>query len=873
MQPDVLPCEPQVHQEKVNILLVDDHPENLLTLEAILADLGENLVKAHSGQEALRCLLEQDFAVILLDVQMPELDGFETATLIRKRPRSRQTPIIFVTAFSTSNNLVFKGYSLGAVDYLLKPLEPAILRSKVNVFVDLYRKTAALERQARQLEMTQRELQVANSQLNHLNADLEQRVLQRTAQLEATNRSLESEIRDRKQAELALQESEKRLRLATMAANLGMWFWDLATGEIVFTPRGLDLFGVQGQTSMTYPEFVAKLHPGDRDRIQGVVAEVLRSRQEYNEEYRVLEPDGQIRWIAARGRGLYNAEGQAVQMMGVVLDITKRKATEAALRQSDERFRQFADNIQDVFWIFELAEDQKRLLYVSPAYEQIWGRSLSALYDDYHEWLDAIHPDDRDRVMLFLCENMVRDEFSVEYRVIRPDGSIRWVRDRGFPVRDAQSGEVVRVTGITEDITDRKQSEAEREQLLASEQAARAEAEAASRIKDEFLAILSHELRSPLNPILGWAKLLRSRKLDEATTHRALETIERNVKLQAQLIEDLLDVSRILRGKLVLNQTHVTLPSTIEAAIETVQLSADAKSISIVSDLDTTLGPVLGDPNRLQQVIWNLLSNAVKFSPDGSTVTIRLRRVDEDPVPPDQAVIGMWPTQSMGDRLPYAKIEVIDTGRGIKPDFLPYVFERFRQADSTTTRVFGGLGLGLAIVRYLIEMHGGAVWVESQGEGHGATFTVLLPLLSATSEAALEPPDASLVLDLSGIRVLLVDDEEDTREVVACTLTQYGAQVTIAQSAREVLTILDRDPPPHILLSDIGMPEMDGYTLLRSLRSRTDDLAQLPAIALTAYASEADTQRTRDVGFQQHIAKPVEPLSVIRAILQLVQST
>lgn len=870
MQPDVLPREPQIEQEKVNILLVDDHPENLLTLEAILGDLGENLVKAHSGQEALRCLLEQDFAVILLDVQMPELDGFETATLIRKRPRSRQTPIIFVTAFSTSNNLVFKGYSLGAVDYLLKPLEPAILRSKVNVFVDLYRKTAALERQTKQLEMTQRELQMANSQLNHLNADLEQRVLQRTAQIEATNRSLESEIHDRKQAELALQESENRLRLATTAAALGMWFWDLVTGEIVFTPRGLQLFGTQAQTSMTYQEFLASLHPDDRPRIHRAVAHVLKSRQEYNEEYRVLWPDGSVHWIAARGRGFYDAEGQPVQMMGVVLDITERKQIEAALRQSEERFRQLAENIQDVFWIFSVSE--KRLIYVSPAYEQIWGRSLQALYDNYREWPEAIHPEDHDRVVLFLRENAVRDEFSVEYRVIRPDGSVRWVRDRGFPVRDA-AGEVTRVTGITEDITDRKQGEAEREQLLASEQAARAEAEAASRIKDEFLAILSHELRSPLNPILGWAKLLRSRKMDETTTHRALETIERNARLQAQLIEDLLDVSRILRGKLVLNQGHVTLSSTIEAAIETVQLNADAKSISIVSDLDTSLGPVLGDPNRLQQVIWNLLSNAVKFSADGSTVIIRLRRAEETLVPPDHAVIGIWPTQTSGDRIPYAKIEVVDTGRGIKPDFLPYVFERFRQADSTTTRVFGGLGLGLAIVRYLIEMHGGAVWAESEGESQGAIFTVLLPLLSATSEADLEQPDSPLSLDLTGVRVLLVDDEEDTREVLACTLTQYGAEVTIACSAQEVLTILDRQTHPHILLSDIGMPEMDGYTLLRTVRSRSDAVGQIPAIALTAYASEADTQRARDAGFQQHIAKPVEPLAVIRTILQLVQTT
>lgn len=379
--------------------------------------------------------------------------------------------------------------------------------------------------------------------------------------------------------------------------------------------------------------------------------------------------------------------------------------------------------------------------------------------------------------------------------------------------------------------------------LYRTAQRDRARAEAANRVKDEFLAVLSHELRTPLNPIQGWARLLRSRKLDPQTIDRALETIERNAHLQTQLIEDLLDVSRILQGKLSLNIAPVNLMTTITAALETVRLSAEAKGIQIETILHPNVGQVLGDAGRLQQVIWNLLSNSIKFTSHGGRMQIWLERVGDS-----------------------ARIRVIDTGKGISPHFLPYVFDYFRQADSTTTRKFGGLGLGLAIVRHIVELHGGTVQAESPGEEQGATFTINLPLMSAPTNEY-QPQDSSDNLaNLTGIKILVVDDDVDTRELVAFILEQTGAEITQASSAKNALEILPNSVP-DILVCDIGMPEMDGYALMRQVREMpSKQVREIPAIALTAYAGEIDRQQALSAGFQMHLSKPVEPDQLVNAI-------
>jgi PAS domain S-box-containing protein len=406
------------------------------------------------------------------------------------------------------------------------------------------------------------------------------------------------------------------------------------------------------------------------------------------------------------------------------------------------------------------------------------------------------------------------------------------------PIFDA-NGAVEMVAGVTRDITDRKK-------LLQREQAAREAAETANRIKDEFLAVLSHELRSPLNPILGWSKLLQQGKLDAAKTKTALATIERNAQLQSQLIEDLLDISRILRGKLSLNVMPVELSKVILAALETVRLAAEAKSLQIQTTFSPDVVTVIGDAGRLQQVVWNLLSNAVKFTFQGGQITVTLTQTGTD-----------------------AQLQVTDTGKGINADFLPYVFEHFRQEDGATTRKFGGLGLGLAIARQIAELHGGRIWVESPGEDRGATFTVQIPLAPRFSELPSTEQSSVSTSDLSGIHILVVDDDADSRDFITFVLEQAGAIVTPVASGIEALQAIEQSVF-DLVVSDIGMPEMDGYALIQQIRALKPK-RQIPAIALTAYAGEIDQQQAIAAGFQAHIAKPVDPNAAIAIVVQFTK--
>jgi signal transduction histidine kinase/ActR/RegA family two-component response regulator len=387
------------------------------------------------------------------------------------------------------------------------------------------------------------------------------------------------------------------------------------------------------------------------------------------------------------------------------------------------------------------------------------------------------------------------------------------------------------------------------------------ESQQANRLKDEFLATLSHELRSPLNAMLGWLTLLRTRKFDEAARTRALETIERNARSQAQLVEDILDVSRIIRGQLRLNVRSVELVPVIESAIDTVRPAAEAKNIRLQKVLDPAAGPVSGDSGRLQQIVWNLLTNAVKFTPKGGRVQIRLERINS-----------------------HIEITVADSGKGISADFLPYVFERFRQADSSSTRSYGGLGLGLAIVRHLVELHGGTVHADSPGEGLGATFTIKLPLM-AVSTIANEPervhPAVGGIVSfenspsLEGLRILVVDDEADARELLIQILKESGVEVVGVASADEAIRVLTEQASRlDVLVSDIGMPNEDGYTLLRRVRSLPPESGgRIPAVALTAYARTEDRRAALLAGFQCHVAKPVELAELIAVIANLTGRT
>ncbi|OLP16197.1 hypothetical protein BST81_22610 [Leptolyngbya sp. 'hensonii'] len=430
--------------------------------------------------------------------------------------------------------------------------------------------------------------------------------------------------------------------------------------------------------------------------------------------------------------------------------------------------------------------------------------------------------------------------------------------------------------------TELREAEQARLLLLQSEQLARTEAETANRLKDEFLATLSHELRSPLNAVLGWVHLLQTRQLDPTTIHRALETIERNAKAQAQLVEDLLDVSRIIRGQLRLNIRPVSLPAVITTALETVRPAAEAKRIQLQTVLDRQMGLVAGDLDRLQQVVWNLLSNAIKFTPEGGQVAVRLSLVMGSATREAQCL----PNQKTSDpkmisgQARYAQLEICDTGKGISPEFLPYVFDRFRQADSSITRSYGGLGLGLAIVRQLVELHGGTIQARSEGEGKGATFMVTLPLIAVEQQSHLrrtvperEASRLNSSSELAALRILLVDDEIDARQLMVQMLQTHGLEVVAVGSAEEAIwtvTALHQSSPFDVLISDIGMPDQDGYTLMGRIRTlKPEQGGGIPAIALTAYAGADNQQRSLQAGFQIHLNKPVNLAELLAAITTL----
>ena len=646
------------------ILMVDDHAPNLMALAAILDPLGQELVLANSGEEALRHLLESDFALILMDVQMPGIDGIQTAKLIKERPRNRHIPIIFLTAIHKDPSYIFRGYKEGAVDYLLKPFDPEILRAKVSVFVDLWRKNELLRRQ---------------------------------------------------QA-------------------------------------------------------------------------MLRARELYE-----LEKRGEL------------------------------------------RFRAVTDSMPQCVWA---ARADGEIYYCNRIWREYAGDQAGITF------FDAVPPEELEEVRRsYQDATSAGEPLEREQRLRRKDGVWRWHLCRMVPERD-ERGRILGWICTATDIDQQKRIEEVNKILLASEKDARKQAEIANRTKDEFLATVSHELRTPLNAILGWTRMLRTGAVEPKALSRVLETIERNARAQTQLVEDILDVSRIIAGKLRVNVHRMDLHAVARSALDAVRPAADAKGVELAGEFEEGSQEFCGDPDRLQQVIWNLLSNAIKFTPKDGTVELRIDRVNSD-----------------------VRIIVADTGVGIANTSLSHVFDRFWQADSSITRAQGGLGLGLAIVRHLVEVHGGVVRAESDGEGKGARFSVQMPVRAVAPapepapsddvEApppALEPESVGEKL-LDGVDVLVVDDEPDARDLVTAVLAKCGAKVRTASTVDDAIARL-RERRPDVLLSDIGLPSEDGYALIR--RVREIDPA-VPAAALTAYASPDDQRRALTEGFHAHVAKPVEP--------------
>jgi PAS domain S-box-containing protein len=646
---------------KANILLVDDRPANLLALEAILDQLDQRLVRATSGEEALEKLADEEFAVILMDVRMPGMDGLRTAEVICQRESAARVPIIFLTAVPIGNADVASGYARGAVDFLLKPFDPEILRSKVSVFVDLHQKEQMIKRQSALLRQREREAFERRSELRF--------------------RSLMD----------ALPQCVWVAR-----ADLTFYYWN---------QRAVDYIGIQASMAISAERLFEFVHPDDLSELQA-------------------------KWELATANQ-HSAE----------IQVRLRRHT---------------------------------------------------------------------------------------------DGEYRWFLMRGVPQLDESEN----VTGWIVAATD-----------IDSEHQALQEAEAASRMKEEFLATVSHELRNPLNAIMGWVHLLRSEKLDLAKSSKALETIERNVHLQTALIDDILDVSRIMQGKINLTFRSVPMSAVVEAALAAVRPTADAKGVALEYQRTADSDEISGDADRLQQILWNLLSNAIKFTPRNGRVTVCMERHDGELV-----------------------LSVIDTGQGISQDFLPHVFDRFSQADSGSTRAHGGLGLGLAIVRHLVELHAGTVEASSAGAGQGATFSVRLPIKDSKLVSAGDAQGHATArpLQLEGVSILVVDDEPDSREALGELLRQYGAQTRTAASAEEALAEIAHSTP-QVLLSDIGMPSVDGFELVRRVRELISE-SEMVAMALTGLGSAHDRKRALAEGFQVCMVKPVEPERLVEAIKQLLPS-
>ncbi|HSV05993.1 MAG TPA: response regulator [Candidatus Binatus sp.] len=676
----------------VDILVVDDDPRKLVALEAILSDICDNVVKAASGREALKCLLRHDFAVILLDLNMPGMDGFETAALIRQRSRSEHTPIIFVTAFGDETHSA-RGYSLGAVDYIIAPIVPEVLRTKVGVFVELFRTAEQLRRQSHVLE-------------------------QRATQLHRLT-----------QASLAINAADSPATI-------------------------LELVTTHARTTL------------QAHRVRG--------------------------YIAIDEERTYRATSDSREC--------------AALRE--DRNGRPAEEVPPCARLVRIPREAPEAQRQPPLLRGLLATPLSV----------------RDRRNLGALE-------------------VQGKREGDFTAEDGDL--LLQLAQMA---------------TIAIENILYAEERETNRLKDEFLATISHELRTPLGAILTWTRLLRRADLEVATLERGIDVIERNAKAQAQLVGDLLDMSRIITGKLRLELQPIDVRAVVKTALESVAPVAQAKAIEITSRVPPTAVPVIGDAERLQQILGNLLGNAIKFTPRSGRVTLALERSETK-----------------------VEISVSDTGKGISPAFLPHVFDRFRQADSSTTRSHGGLGLGLAIVRKLALLHGGSVHADSPGEGLGATFTVTLSLAPQAANAlgqaaapswverpSVSPSDATVApTALDGLRVLVVDDDADGREAVALVLAGAGAEVSTAASVRLALNAIDHWLP-DVVVSDIAMPLEDGYVFIERLRRLMAERGlHIPAVALTAYARAEDRARALAAGYLEHLVKPVEPahlLSVLAAV-------
>jgi PAS domain S-box-containing protein len=665
------------------------------------------------------------------------------------------------------------------------------------------------------------------------------------------------DITHQKHAEDALRQSQDRLRRITDATQDALWEIDLKTNQLWWSEGARPLFGrSSGELQIGLEDWYRGIHPEDVARV-GAKFEAFMSGDatDWSDEYRFRRADDSYVFIHDRGRKFYGESRAAEYIAGAMVDITERKRAEEALRESEERFSKAFRASPDALVISRIADGV--VLEVNDSFVLMSGYSRDELIGKSTVPLGLyVDPSVREKALAILKQQKYVRDF--EFTMRRRSGEERLVSFSAQPL-DLR-GEHCWLT-IGHDITERRQAERERERLLMQEKAAREEAETASRLKDEFLATISHELRTPLTAILGWSRILTDSPLSESQTRRGLQVIAQSASSQARLVDDILDSSRIITGRLKLHIQPVDIERVFQAAIDVIRPSAEAKRITLKVVIDHRDGIVRGDANRLQQVIWNLLSNAVKFTNEGGRVEARLSCTAKQ-----------------------FEISVSDTGIGIEPEFLPYIFDRFRQADSTSTRRYGGLGLGLAIVRHLVEMHGGTVSASTLGAGRGSTFKVTFPAASPPCPPEHENREGRPELNqpvkwkrlqerqkLAGVRVLVAEDDPDTLEMLGFIFRQSGAEVIAVASTSEALRVVDRWQP-DILVSDLAMPDLDGYALIKQLRARGPERGgNVPAVALSAYTRPEDRAHALSAGFQMHVAKPIDPENLIGIVASLTR--
>jgi signal transduction histidine kinase/DNA-binding response OmpR family regulator len=816
------------------VLLVDDKPANLLALEAVLSTLDLKTVAVKSGREALEHIEHQTFAVAVVDVQMPEMDGFELTRRLRKTQHGRELPILLVTAIHRDEAFARQGYASGAADYITKPYDPQVMRARVNAFIDLYRQRETIRRGQVALRTQERDeairrlvaferIATAVLETNDLGTLLAQLLGAFIGAADAAD-SATILLRDGDYLRVAATVGSGPDGLDAEEVRIGEGF----AGLIALERRPLEITEDESSKFVqpALPEIralygIPLFHAG---QVLGV-AHIGSTRAG-----RFTASEKRLLYAAAERAALAVAKQLEISVLNEVLEAAPAYIAIVGASTGDYVFANHAmrqlfslELVGKRFSQFGLGADAQKAIESAV----IAGKTVEI--SELRSAVDAAGPAKLPAYMHFTAQ----------------------------PLRNV-SGTVDRVLVFATDIALQvegriatEQAQAAHERLLERERAARLAAESASTAKDEFLATVSHELRTPLNAILGWAAMARARP--DADKERALSVIERNARAQARIVEDVVDFSRMSKGKMRLTLRRLALREIIDAALESVRPAAEAKNIALNLDLQLA-APIVGDADRLQQVIWNLLSNAVKFSGEGGSVAVQ--------------------AASSGSK---TTLVVTDQGQGIDPEFLPHVFEPFRQANGSTTRRHGGLGLGLAIVRQIVQAHGGTIEARSEGVGKGATFFVELPIVDARPvlPVAKSNPEAAhamksgAVARLDGLRVMVVDDEEDSRDLLGQALSARGAEVIVAASAREALKQLE-ELRPDVLVSDVAMPDIDGYEFVRRVRSLPAERGgRTPAMALTAHAGKEALERALRSGFHRYASKPVDLDAFVETVAEL----